>query len=186
MWDKYREIDLAPMDPIIDDGSDVDSIMGTPVRKTTDVAENSETDDRTRAVSIRPKTRDLPGDGKSNEQASAPLGLNAKVIEGYANETGPMYLVDIPGHFGDAFHLRFRTRASAELIAVFLRKRGEALDASKDDIDRLVEVRFHSHGCNEMLTRPCRASVNSQVGSRFGIPLAQRRPPVKMGTMTRR
>ncbi|KAL1603706.1 hypothetical protein SLS60_005295 [Paraconiothyrium brasiliense] len=139
VWDKYREIDLAPMDPIIDDGSDVDSIMGTPVRKTTNVAENSETNDRTRAVSIRPKTRDLPGDGKSNEQASAPLGLNAKVIEGYANETGPMYLVDIPGHFGDAFHLQFRTRASVELITVFLRKRGEALDASKDDIDRLVE-----------------------------------------------
>ncbi|KAJ4345472.1 uncharacterized protein N0V89_011603 [Didymosphaeria variabile] len=143
MWDKYREIDLAPMDPITDDEMDVDLITGTSTRKTAAaVGEDLDLHRRSGAICIRPKTRAFLGDDKNGEQTSASLGLNDKVIEGYANETGPMYLVDIPGHFGDAFHLQFRSRASVELIATFLRERGEALDASRADIDRLVES-FH-------------------------------------------
>ncbi|KAF2442427.1 hypothetical protein P171DRAFT_487665 [Karstenula rhodostoma CBS 690.94] len=140
LWDQYRELDFAPLDSVMDGQIAGDLIMNTPARKTVaSIAENSKTIDMPQVVSSKPKMRGLPGDNKNNDQTSAPPSLDDKVIKGHANETGPTYLVDIPGHFDDAFELRFRSRASVGLIASFLRERGEALDASKDDIDRLVE-----------------------------------------------
>ncbi|KAL5403133.1 hypothetical protein PMIN03_010121 [Paraphaeosphaeria minitans] len=141
LWDEYRDLDFAPLDSVMDGQNAGDLITGTPARNTvTRVEEEPKTGiDGSRMISIMPKSRAIPWGNKNDDQVSASISLEDKVIEGHANETGPMYLVDIPGHFDDAFQLRFRSRASIELIASFLRERGEALDASKDDIDRLVE-----------------------------------------------
>jgi hypothetical protein len=177
MWDEYRKIDLAPMDPIMGDQIAGDLIMGTPVRKTVSVvAENPKSFDRSRVITIRPKARGLPGDDKNNDQTSASLSLNAKVIEGYDNETGPAYIVDIPGHFNDAFQLRFRTRASVELIASFLRERGDALDASEADIDSLVEVRLEIHASSSPLTYLCRNFLSFPTNSPSGALPTRCRP----------
>lgn len=151
LWDKYRELDFAPLDPVMDGQTTGDLITGAPVCKTVaSDAEGSKATETSRVISVRPKSRGFPGDDKNNDQTTASLSLNDKVIEGHANETGPTYLVNIPGHFDDAFQLRFRSRASVGLIASFLHERGEALDASKDDIDRLVKVRFLVHVLSEL------------------------------------
>ncbi|KAL5380014.1 hypothetical protein DPSP01_008053 [Paraphaeosphaeria sporulosa] len=141
LWDEYKDLDFAPLDPVMDSQIAEDLIIGTPVRKTFASVEEYNTGiDRSQVIRILPKSREIPwGNKKKDNQASASLGLKDKIIEGHANETGPMYLVNIPGRFSDAFQLRFRSRASIGLIASFLRERGEALDASKDDIDFLVK-----------------------------------------------
>jgi hypothetical protein len=170
MWDQYREIDLAPMDPVMGDQIAGDLIMGTPVGKTVSfVAENLQSSDRFREMSIWPKARGFLEGGKSNDQTSTSVSLNDKVMEGYDNETGSAYVIDIPGHFNDDFQHRFRTRASVELIASFLRERDEALVASEADIDHLVKVAPECRKLSSPLTYLCRTFLIAPANLRAGV-----------------
>jgi hypothetical protein len=168
MWDQYREIDLAPMDPVMGDQIAGDLIMGTPVGKTVSfVAENLQSSDRFREMSIWPKARGFLEGG--NDQTSTSVSLNDKVMEGYDNETGSAYVIDIPGHFNDDFQHRFRTRASVELIASFLRERDEALVASEADIDHLVKVAPECRKLSSPLTYLCRTFLIAPANLRAGV-----------------
>lgn len=55
-------------------------------------------------------------------------------------DTGTIYEVSIPGHYDDAFRLRFRSTSPIQQIASYIRQRCEELEANKEDIDRVVQV----------------------------------------------
>jgi hypothetical protein len=118
MWDKYREIDFAPEDPVMEDEVAGDLIISaTPMK---------------RDMLTLPPTHQVSGEPINNkEQTTTPMD----------KEKGTVYEVGIPGHYGDAFSLRFRsTSDSLESIASFIRRRGEDLEAKQEDLDLVVKV----------------------------------------------
>ena len=116
MWKAYREIDFAPEDPVMDAGLAGDLIMaGTPTKQRI-------TAPLEHVKSVTPTLND-------GQVSRTPIG-----------DAGTVYEVSIPGHYDDAFRLRFRSKSSIQRIASFIRKRGEELEANEKDIDHVVKV----------------------------------------------
>lgn len=132
VWDKYREMDLVPMDPVMDDGIAGDLITGTPIRKAKAVTTEG----------IQPMNWGEVLRSEAETSGNELISTRFSLGDGIHN-AAPLYQVDLPGHFGDTFRLRFRSGASTGDMASFLRERGEALEADQGDIDNVIEVRLH-------------------------------------------
>ncbi|KAF1975720.1 hypothetical protein BU23DRAFT_552217 [Bimuria novae-zelandiae CBS 107.79] len=150
MWDKYMEIDFAPDDPVMGDEIAGDLIMmGTPTRQGGRIA--------------------------NGHCSSTPL-LHPKhqVASRGLEKEGTVYEVSIPGHYDDAFQLRFRSKSSFEHVASFIRQRGEDLEASPADIDYVVEE-FLKSPSNFIVTDESPDAMGSELGSQDGKSVADSR-----------
>jgi len=128
--DQYRDVDLAPLDPVMEDGIAGDLIMlGTPAKP---------------AVNSKMKTNTLISTIASvygSDESEVPK----QVVEGpwidLHNEAEVVqYELEIPGRYGDLYHATVRTNAPIYDIAQFIRQSGKQLDAPKKSIEAAVQV----------------------------------------------
>ena len=118
MWDKFREMDLAPEDPVMGDGLAGDLIIpATPMKK---------------LECTLPANNQGPTEPLKHKEQSTGTAENVKTT---------VYEILIPGNYDDAFALRFGSRSqSLQQIALYIRLRAEELEANIDDIDFVVNV----------------------------------------------
>ncbi|KAJ4296330.1 hypothetical protein N0V90_006375 [Kalmusia sp. IMI 367209] len=150
MWARYRDIDLAPLDPVLEDGMAGDLIMaGTPMGRNVQARmEEGRTpwflaaDEEQGAAQETPTRKGIGAwvGGEDSSTASHRASSADVAADGEPEqEEGNVYEVCIPGHFCDFFKMRIRTKGSPEDIASFIRKRSESLEASQEAIEQSVK-----------------------------------------------
>lgn len=121
-WRKYREIDLAPVDTVMEDRIAGDLIMT-----------GSTTSDNVHTWA----------DGETNEEGKSTIVVSQDILLGEFE--GTTYELNIPGHSGQIHKLVIKTLVSVEELAVFIMSQGKALGATEEDIDHAVQVSSLRH-----------------------------------------
>lgn len=113
--DGYRDIDLAPLDPVLENEGAGDLIM----------------------VKSASPVNIQKGDWKKKKMETSAEKI---MLDQLTPNKAKTYELDIPGHYGDAFKVQIETNASETDIANYIRQRGTELEAKQDEIEKAVEV----------------------------------------------
>ncbi len=114
--DKYRGMDIGPLEPVMDDRwADNLIMLGSPgPRKTR-------------------RARYVVGEDKRRKPT-------CEMRDDVDSAEGTKYEFEIPGHFGDHVKMTNRTNAAAGQVASFIRQKGRGLEVSDEDTNEAVEV----------------------------------------------
>jgi hypothetical protein len=136
--EQYRDMDLAPLDPVMEDGIAGDLIiLGTPTKPRVETL--VEATKRISSVSS--------AYGSDENQVSQQNVMMEGLRPGLSEEVeGVQYELEIPGHYGDLFYATIRTKAPVWDIARFIRESGKLLDAPDEAIEAAVQVNHVTDG----------------------------------------
>ncbi|KAF2682334.1 hypothetical protein K458DRAFT_419744 [Lentithecium fluviatile CBS 122367] len=161
--EQYREMDLGPLDPVMEDGIAGDLIMlGTPTKPRVDAwmernkkgsSSNFVQDDEaseciedrateSAADKASGRVEDEVDERVADEGSEEWEGVCCKGVtyNDLIDEGGFQYELEIPGHYGDLSRTTIKTRAALCCIAMFIRQRGRMLEAAPEDIEAAVQV----------------------------------------------
>ncbi|KAF2662785.1 hypothetical protein K491DRAFT_709448 [Lophiostoma macrostomum CBS 122681] len=146
--EKYREADLAPLDPVREDKRSGDSSMaGTPVKSTLNAFKKYEDEQRVQAGLLgtaSPGHNDGLGHDFNNASpkatATTTMGNTGTVMLGQSTTSVPTkYELSVPDHTGGIAKLKIESNASPQQIGEYIRQKGMELDAREADIDDAVQ-----------------------------------------------
>jgi hypothetical protein len=157
--EKYRDADLAPLDPVLEGKNTEDLIMGgTPVKSTLNAFKNFEDEQRVQAGLFGSPSQPVSAakyeigkdqglnasdfnNGTSKSTAAGTIGKCETVMLGQSTTSKPTKCeLSVPDHTGALAKLKIETNASPQQIGEYIRQKGTGLDADEGDIDDAVKV----------------------------------------------